>query len=145
MYSIEQRREISSRIANTTHIPTYRRLLRQTGSPYAGTINTNERKLAILLVSALLTTLSEEEIIRACGSPSEPAKTASADQSATPATTAVKKNARNMKNIQESIGKTWTTLWSGLRTLSSRMQSIWADGCAKLKSACMKKRPTQTS
>lgn len=140
MYSIEQRREIASRIAKTYHIPTYRRLLRQVGSPYAGTINANERKLAVLLVSALLTTLSEGEIVRACERPAEVTENAQAANAAFPATAAVKKNARKSRNTRTSTGKTLTILLSAPRTLSSRMRSIWADGCATLKSACTRLR-----
>lgn len=145
MYSIQKRREISARIADPAEIPQYRRLLKASGNAYAGIVNPDERKLAVLLVSALLTTYSEEEIIQACAKPAEGPKTADTAAPSSSATAAVKKNARKLKNIRESTGKTWTTLWSGLRTLSSRMQSIWADGCVKLKSACTKKRRTPTS
>ena len=146
MYSIQERREIASRIAKPSEIPTYRRLLKVSGSPYAGLIDTNERKWAVLLVSALLETYSEQEIIQATQSPSEPVKTAKTAAPVSippvPATVAVKKNGLRSRNTPASTGTIWTILSSGLRTLSTRMQSIWAAGCAKLKAVYTKaKRP----
>ena len=145
MYSIQQRRDISARIANPSNIPTYRRLLKASGNNYGGLINPDERKLAILLVSALLTTYSEEEIIAACQTPAKATETAKAGKSGPSASEAVKKNVQKLKSIPASIGKTWTILSSGLQTLSSRMRSIWAAGSARLKSASMTRKRTQSS
>lgn len=145
MYSIQQRREIAARIANPEYIPAYRRLLKLSGSPYASLIDTNEKKWAILLVSALLEDYTEEEIIRSIKSPSEAPKTAPAVISAPAATVAVKKNVQKSRNTRASTGMTWTTLWSGLRTLSTRMRSIWAALSGKWKAACMTRRCRRNS
>ena len=142
MYSITQRREIASRIAEPSCIPIYRRLLKQSGSPYASIINTNERKLATLLVSALLADISEEDIIRACSGSSEAPKKASTAAVSAYAIEAVKKNAQRLRNTLTSAGRTWTILWSALRTLYSRTASTSASGFAKLKAACTRRQPT---
>ncbi len=145
MYSIDQRRAISKRIAKPSDIPVYRRLLQVAGNPYASTINADEKKLAVILVSALLTNMSEEEILTATSRPSAAKETATVTTSAPAAAPAVKKNARKSRNTRTSTGKIWTILSSGLRTLSTRMQSIWAAGCAKLKSACTNRKRTPAS
>lgn len=107
MYSIQQRRDISARIANPSNIPTYRRLLKASGNNYGGLINPDERKLAILLVSALLTTYSEEEIIAACQTPAKATETAKAGKSGPSASEAVKKK---RSKIEEYPGIHWEDL-----------------------------------
>ena len=139
MNDIIKRREISARIADPADIPIYRKLLKAADSPYAGYIDTNKKKLAILLVSALLQIMTEEDILRAVKEPATGPKTAAAPEYAPtlgPAKAAVKKKpSRRPYSIRTSAGRIWTIPSSGLRTLSSRMQSIWAAGSAKLKTA----------
>lgn len=123
MYTIEQRREIAARIAEPSQISTYRRLLKTSGSPYAGLINTNEKKWAIQLVSALLTIYTESEILAATLNPQSAAISAAAPSKRNltpPANAAVKKNALKFRSIREFPGTIWTILSSGLRTLFSR-------------------------
>ena len=139
MNDILKRREISGRIARKEHIPIYRKLLKAADSPYAGYIEPNQKKLAVLLVSALLEHMGEEDILRATESPAESAKTAPTTEPAptpSPAAAAVKKKpAQKPSSTQASTGMTWTTRWSGLRTLSTRTRSIWAAISQKLKTA----------
>lgn len=137
MNDIIKRREISARIADPADIPVYRQLLKAADSPFAGYIETNKNKLARLLVSALLDTMTEEDILRAVKRPSEAAKTAEntpTAPSAAPATAAVKKKPNpRQPSTRTSGGMTWTTLWSALRTASSRIRSTLAAGWEKLK------------
>ena len=127
MNDIIKRREISARIADPADIPVYRQLLKAADSPFAGYIETNKNKLARLLVSALLDTMTEEDILRAVKRLSEAAKTA-------PATAAVKKKpSPRQPSTRTSGGMTWTTLWSALQTAFTRIQSTLAAGWEKLK------------
>lgn len=144
MYSIEQRREIANRIANPSDIPAYRQLLQQTGNPFAGQILLNEKKLAVFLVSALLSSFTEEEIIQATKGAPAAKQTAFTSNSASIADAAVKKNALKSKNIRGFIGKILTTPWSGQQILSFPMRSILADGSVKLKRIFTARKQTRS-
>lgn len=124
MYSFIQRGEIARRIARASDIPTYRRLLQQAGHPAASKVDTDERRLAVTLVSVLLETMSEEELAATTARPQEATKTAFAGTVAE-----VKKNAgQKLKNIRASIGRIWTTLSSGRPTASTPTRSTSDDG-----------------
>jgi hypothetical protein len=157
MHDFAQIQATAERIARKEHIGAYRRLLAQIGSPFANHIELNKDALAVLLVSALLEDFSEQDIIRATEGPTEARTGAPAAPSAAAGTTAPaaaaelataavkKKPGRRLNSIREFTGTIWTTLSSGLRTLSSRTRSIWADGCGKLSSIFTTKKPLQNS
>lgn len=157
MYNTTQRREISARIADPADIPQYRQLLKLAGNPFARYIDSDAKRLAVFLVSALLKVMSEEDILRAVQKPAAaperataaaPAKAraTAARESAEQATVAVKKNARKSRNTRRSTGTIWTILSSALLTAYSRMRSIWAAGCTIMRNAWAKlKRPRISS
>ncbi|MBP3662336.1 MAG: hypothetical protein J6J25_04435 [Bacteroidales bacterium] len=66
MYSFQQKRAISKKIASSEHIDTYRQLLASRGLPAAGIIMKDRQALAVSLVYTLLEHFTEEEIITAC-------------------------------------------------------------------------------
>ena len=157
MHDFAKIQATAERIARKEHIDAYRRLLAQVGSPFATHIELNKDALAVLLVSALLEDFSEQDIIRAAEGPAEAktaataaapstAGTATPAAAAEPAREAVKKKpGRRVNSIREFTGTIWTTLSSGLRTLSSRTRSIWADGYGKLSRIFTTRKPRPTS
>lgn len=149
MYDFATKKAISRRIADKQYIPIYRGLLEACRVPSSGMRMADQDALAKDLVYVLLDKYTEEQILAACRpSPaasgrltSEVTKTASEGGPAV----AVKKKSRNLRNIPESIGRTWTTLSSALRTASSRTASTAGRVCASLKNSFRNLRRNATS
>lgn len=114
------KKEIARRIAKVQHIPTYRELLKARGSSDAGKIMLDKEALARSLVYNLLDFYTEEQILAAC-------RTAPAGVLQQPIVAetvrSVKKKIQRLKNILQSHGPIWTTLWSALRTAYTRTAS----------------------
>lgn len=125
MYTFQQKKVISRRIADISYIERYRQLLKSVRSPAAGRRMLDRQQLAVSLVYELLAYYSESEILRiAVDSPAVPAEGAMTDD----AGKTVKKKSRNLNSILTYAGGRWRTLLSGLRTAFSRIGSICGTG-----------------
>lgn len=115
MYSIAERTALSKRIAQVSHIDTYRSLLRSHGSKRAGRIILDKQQLAESLVYELLGKMSAEAIQVQTTSTSNALTT---HQVINTAIVAVKKKHQNLRNTLQFVGRT-------LKTSSSRLQTSY--------------------
>lgn len=75
MYTFQQKKVISRRIADISYIERYRQLLKNVRSPAAGRKMLDRQQLAVSLVYELLAYYTEEDILRnAAGAPVTPAE-----------------------------------------------------------------------
>lgn len=130
MYTFQQKKVISRKIADISYIEKYRQLLKSVRSPAAGRKMLDRQQLAVSLVYELLAYYSEAEILRiAVDSPAASAEGTMNDD----AGKTVKKKSRNLNSILTSAGGRWTTLLSGLRTAFSRTGSTSGAGSGILR------------
>lgn len=113
MYSIAERTALSKRIAQVSHIDTYRSLLRSHGSKRAGRIILDKQQLAESLVYELLGKMSAEAIQVQTTSTSNALTT---HQVINTAVVAVKKKHQNLRNTLQFVGRTLKTNLSRLQT-----------------------------
>lgn len=119
--NFREKKDTARRIAKVQHIQTYRDLLKARGSSAAGRIILDKEALAQSLVYHLLDYYTEEQILAALPGTRAAASTLPAAIAST--VQSVKKKIQRLKNILQSPGPTWTTLWSGLRTAYTRIAS----------------------
>lgn len=129
MYTFQQKRAISQRIANVKDIEKYRSMLMAVRHPGARKKMLDKKALAISLVYDLLGYYTEEQLCSSIKSP-VPAKLQS---SLSGAVQPVKKKSRNSSSTRTSDGEKWTTLSSALQTAYSQIESIYGSACEKLK------------
>ena len=130
MYTFQQKKVISRRIADISYIKRYRQLLKSVKSPAAGRKMLDRQQLSVSLVYELLAYYTEEEILRVvAGTPVSSAEGPAPDN----AVKEVKKKSRNLNSILTSAGGRWTTLLSGLRTAFSRTGSTSGAGSGILR------------
>lgn len=111
MYTIAERTALSRRIAQVSHIDTYRTLLRSFGSKRAGRIILDKQQLAESLVYELLGKMSAEAIQEQTVS-----NAVATHQVINTAIVAVKKKLQNTRNILLSVGRILKTNLSRLQT-----------------------------
>lgn len=134
MYTFQQKRAISQRIANMQEIERYRAMLMAVRHPGARKKMLDKSALAISLVYDLLGYYTEEQICSSKDSPvpvklQRPSSLNQLDESSK----SVKKKSRNLNSTRTSAGERWTTLSSALQTAYSRTVSICGSACEKLK------------
>ena len=125
MYDFSTKKKLKKR-AQVGHIQTYRAMLSERQVPASGWVAINPQELAEDLLYILLDYYSIEEIeARASGATPAADHFRDATKMAgdTTGSEPVKKKFLNSRNIRTSAGKTWTTLSSAWRTVSSRIAS----------------------
>lgn len=139
MYTFQQKKAISRKIADVASIERYRQLLKALRHPAAGRKMLDRQQLAISLVYELLGYYQEAELCEIVNRTNLPqAQTGTGKHQA-----GLKKNFRRQSNIPGSVGQTWIIPWSELLTAYFQTVSIFGTAFRRLKKALTaRQRPT---